>query len=550
MLNFKAKLFLLIMVTGLLWVGCRKVDSQPEKPNETPDVTQARFFGEHLPTNNSVKKIVEYAIRENKKYDFVNKIVSKVGYPRWDKTMIASSETGLSHRGSSDSSFIVYYIPFVRDSQAYVNASLIVKTTQNDTTVNFLCDWQYSQLSFGSLPDTALGAKNVFHLFTLLDNYTLGYNKFRITDPRLFSHQDSVAIANQGLSIDSATIVYSLDSTGYSGRQQFFVYTEICSNYSICISPRGFRMAGRNNTECQYGSLEWYICTTVVTEYYQGGTGGGGGGSGAGGGGNGSGGGWTPPPCPGGNARGQVNEGCTPGWTQVGAPQATSPCDGTDSYSGGTASLQYINLKPTALQFAPFDPNTSTQPEQYFVVNDVNGIYTYSAIQTASTNGGSMQGVTSNTVMTVHTHPFGAPSSPSAADFFELANFANNFQTAYIVGHNGAKYAMVVNNHTKLDSVVAANPNAIAPDAGFEPTSQIGTLRNYIGALLVQQGYDANDAFERANAYVMKLAGVTLVKANAGSDLYKKIGIRQKVINGTPAFDVNNHPIFENADCP
>lgn len=65
-----------------------------------------------------------------------------------------------------------------------------------------------------------------------------------------------------------------------------------------------------------------------------------------------------------------------------------------------------------------------------------------------------------------------------------------------------------------------------------------------------QQGYTEQEAYERAMAYIMKQAGVTLVKANAGSNTFKKIGLRQKRdANGNPMVNTNGDPIYENADC-
>jgi hypothetical protein len=68
--------------------------------------------------------------------------------------------------------------------------------------------------------------------------------------------------------------------------------------------------------------------------------------------------------------------------------------------------------------------------------------------------------------------------------------------------------------------------------------------------LLQQQGYTETDAHARAHAYIMKkYAGVTLVRSPSGSDVFKKIGLRQKVVNGVPQTTAVGDPIYENADC-
>jgi hypothetical protein len=96
MSNLKLKLILPFSIFLLLWIACRKLDNQPFKKEETENSSTKKFFNEHLPTNPSVIKILEYALRQNKKYDFVRKIINQVGYPRWNKTIITSSEIGIS----------------------------------------------------------------------------------------------------------------------------------------------------------------------------------------------------------------------------------------------------------------------------------------------------------------------------------------------------------------------------------------------------------------------------------------------------------------------
>lgn len=236
------------------------------------------------------------------------------------------------------------------------------------------------------------------------------------------------------------------------------------------------------------------------------------------------------------------------GWVPI--EDETSPCDAVDKYSGSTATLQYTGLKPTVQEFTAFDPNVTDQPEEYFLVNDVNGSYVPGPIQPLPTTGGSMQGVTSSTVMAVHTHPYGGYPSPSPEDFFSLDDFGSNFQIHYVVAFNGTKYAMVINNYSQLHAFVTANPGAIASDGSFNPGTTAGDEWWEIVYLLGQQGYSDLDAYERALAFIMKQAGVTLVKAAAGSDTFKKIGLRQKLNpDGTPAVNAQGEPIYENADC-
>jgi hypothetical protein len=305
---------------------------------------------------------------------------------------------------------------------------------------------------------------------------------------------------------------------------------------------------------CPYNvcSMISSVCLEYIYETDPGsGSGGSGGGNWSGGGGGGGNPNWTPPNCPYNQSLDDPPE-CQAGWN----PPAIiisieAPCDGNDIYSGATATLQYSTvLKPTVLQFAPFDPSTTSQAEQYFIVNNNNGSYVPGSIQTLPTTGGNMQGITGNTAMIVHTHPYGSYPFPSAADFFDLATYNSNFLMHYVIGYDGTKYAMVINNFSQLQAFVNANPGAISSSGGFNLNTTLGlqfvTMRNRLQA----QGYSADEARERTYAYIMKQAGVTLVKAPAGSDTFKKIGIKQQVDpTGTPVVNTSGDPVYENADC-
>ena len=152
--------------------------------------------------------------------------------------------------------------------------------------------------------------------------------------------------------------------------------------------------------------------------------------------------------------------------------------------------------------------------------------------------------------MVVHTHPYGGYPFPSPADFFELANFESNFLMNYVIAYDGTKYAMVINDFSQLQAFVAANLGSISVTGGFDDNSTLGSQSLDMRNLLISQGYSSDEAYERTLAYIMKQAGVTLVKAKPGSDTFKKIGIRQKKnADGSPAINTNGDPIYEKTDC-
>lgn len=52
-------------------------------------------------------------------------------------------------------------------------------------------------------------------------------------------------------------------------------------------------------------------------------------------------------------------------------------------------------------------------------------------------------------------------------------------------------------------------------------------------------------------ATILKNSGITLLKAEANSNIFKKIGTEEeKNPDGTPKKDSNGNKIYKNADCP
>ena len=73
-------------------------------------------------------------------------------------------------------------------------------------------------------------------------------------------------------------------------------------------------------------------------------------------------------------------------------------------------------------------------------------------------------------------------------------------------------------------------------------------MGNGFKQLLISQGYSYDEVHERSLAFIMKQAGITLTKASIGSNTFKKIKKKKKVINGVPQTDSNGLSIYETAD--
>ena len=304
---------LCLFASVLFYFSCKKTDAISTIENLSTNSIEEKFFNSHRTTDPTENALIGFLKRVHTKDKFVEKTVAKIGYPRWDKAITnAKKKRALNARNLLGDSIQTFYIPFVRDSQNYVNASMIIHASQTDTTFTYRCDWQYSQLE-NNIESANDAAEHFATFFMVLDKAVFGYSKFNIVDSNLFrtSH--------------GPTKYVRLDSTASSTVNNFYDLVEFCQDvvyfYQNCTYG--------NTNACSEGCDQCYLCmdSFVMTycweEYvWMGGSGGGTGGTGSGGGGTG-GGGSTPPDCgvipvdP--LVAGRVVDPCDggPGWTPV-----------------------------------------------------------------------------------------------------------------------------------------------------------------------------------------------------------------------------------------
>ncbi len=186
-IKLKAQWTFVIMTSIIVFYACRKTDQTPEQktvPTKNSAIEE-RFFKENAPVNVSVQSILDKVRRDNDKLHFVESIVQKVGYPYWDKAVVQKF-TGQNKNNTGDGTQY-FIIPFVRDSQQYVNAELVFKIEGADTLSKWRCDWQYKNYNHGQGADTATAEHYV--LTHMIMNYTVfGDSVFKLTDTTLFSN--------------------------------------------------------------------------------------------------------------------------------------------------------------------------------------------------------------------------------------------------------------------------------------------------------------------------------------------------------------------------
>lgn len=151
------------------------------------------FFGKNRSNEIREKVIVEYVKRINEKTSFVSNAIKQIGYPLWNKcTIIATKYSGNSFAQNNDSTH-TYYIPFVRDSQNYVNASLIITARPTDTTYRFKYDWDYKYFQNNTSATIIDSAEEYAIFFMKLSKSVFEHKKFRILDKTLFKNNNEDA---------------------------------------------------------------------------------------------------------------------------------------------------------------------------------------------------------------------------------------------------------------------------------------------------------------------------------------------------------------------
>jgi hypothetical protein len=261
---------------------------------------EEKFFGNHRSNDPTEVAFVEFLKRVNEKENFVEKTVMQIGYPRWDKTFIKPKNLPNLQQSLTGDSTEHYYIPFVRDSQNFVNAAMIITATPTDTSFSYRVDCDYRQLA-NSTTSVYDDAEYLAIFFMFMDKRVFGYHKFAIKDSNLFKENGN-----------KATKIELTAAAANPTNGNLWDYVEFCQNVNISLTncpsdPGQCSGIGGSCDNCpQY-------CTTIISYTYCWwdwvGTGGGGSGGTTTTGGGGSGGSPTPPSsCQGGGGTIPSNE--------------------------------------------------------------------------------------------------------------------------------------------------------------------------------------------------------------------------------------------------
>ena len=214
------------------FISCKKMDTISPTQTLNTNALEEKFFNSHRTADPTEKTLIEYLKRVNTKDKFIEQTVKQIGFPRWDKAIAnAKKKRTLNSQNLLDDSTQTFYIPFVRDSQNFVNASMIIHTSQTDTSFSYRCDWEYARMENDN-ESANDPAEHFATFFMVLDKAVFGYNKFNIVDTNLFR------------TAHGRTKYVRLDSSTTSTGNNFYQLAEFCQDvvYSTKIVPMDLLM--------------------------------------------------------------------------------------------------------------------------------------------------------------------------------------------------------------------------------------------------------------------------------------------------------------------
>jgi len=246
-------IFFVCIIGLLIFTACQKSDKLIESSElpKTEVIQPEIFFTVHSSSNPAVIGAQNFLKSQNNKHQFIDEFVNRIGMPLWNKALVYENVKPVTRIASTiqESPATVVYIPFVRDSQIYVDASVLIRMTASDTTYRILCVWQYSDFGFEE-SDTSWSARDIFNIFSQLDKSVFGYTKHRIKDGRIFGYpQETQLIATE---IPETT-------NGKVATQSFELE---CRSRTVCITAPPSTNKVYSNTG---GPATNTVCTTYTT---------------------------------------------------------------------------------------------------------------------------------------------------------------------------------------------------------------------------------------------------------------------------------------------
>jgi hypothetical protein len=164
-----------------IFYGCQKNDSLILR--QTKEI-EGRFFNDQGISDVRLKAVIEDLKKKNAGFSFVKSLVRKAGYPLWKHTRIDNnSSTQYQQRSQGGTDTIYLYTPFAEDLYRNIQAVLITRIINEDTTYKFVHANDYVNYPV-TPPEEGMQttASDIARLFMFFENSVFSNIEFDITD--------------------------------------------------------------------------------------------------------------------------------------------------------------------------------------------------------------------------------------------------------------------------------------------------------------------------------------------------------------------------------
>ncbi|MBS4043792.1 MAG: hypothetical protein KGZ59_08245 [Chitinophagaceae bacterium] len=201
------KILNILVITFLVFINnsCKKNNIDIV---DNTSVVYNKFYATTENTKPVVKKVIEQ-IKQSRRYNDLEKFVTKYGFPKWDKALShTKNEIQLDDDSSAAEEYVI--IPTVIENDNKVNGFIAVETTINGINFQTFLGTDYKRFPYESTTNSEATAELMVGILLALENETFGYEKFSITDTQLSFYrapQNSGDIALLEIKPEETTIV-------------------------------------------------------------------------------------------------------------------------------------------------------------------------------------------------------------------------------------------------------------------------------------------------------------------------------------------------------
>ena len=492
---------------------------------------QEEFFKANLENlSNDQKEVLNFLKTENKKTNFLKKILDQEGNPLWSKAIIRTNQEQLALAKSQNNTDDTYII-LPLSSKAGELSSVLYLAQENGKFI-------YNNITNKSLKDYVNNVnipkderEKVLMAYLFADQSTYQSNYYTNIPSDLLTQ------FTKGNSKNVITMKLKSKENGKRNSST--------AKYAVpiweCIELSDY-------DKCTCSSWPCDMCPVCVSTYcsivWIGGGGGSGGSTGgdgssgdggSGGGGTGSGGsGGTSDECSGG-AWYRIHNDCD-GDGNTGLPEPT-PCENITSKN--TKAKEFIEKTKAAQRKTEITSTLSTDTEEkgFSYGVDSSGLEQVTAVKNG-TGGNAVDVEVSNpnffVVGAAHTHPTSVYNVPSTGDIYNFytARATNNkFSFYHTFAQNDNEYAFTIADQSKFDDFTTNYPKADYLDgAKWKSGTTIANDFYFIVNQLKNSGKDVDDAYDLAMAYVLKKydTGIAMSKKDSNGN-YKAMFVQENI---------------------